>query len=213
MTYTGPKALDDKPAPSPSQAAASPALPVVVKEQAVFKDKLTGEVIPWDKIQENMAAIDNLKEKLYQGRQVFQQALKDTDDHAEACKRSNEVAGGSCSELWDQLSEQKVVCSMVVVCPPSKDKQEMFENEERLKLAIGQVSGHMYSLIVDVWTSRKEIGTVSETFVYVRFPYHLWEKVEELGDKISQVNVGTHHFTAYLCLDARKEMVRHGMKI
>ena len=62
MTFTGTKALDDKPAPSPSQAAASSALPVVVKEQTVFKDKITGEVISWDKIHENMAAIDRLKQ-------------------------------------------------------------------------------------------------------------------------------------------------------
>ena len=214
MTYTGPKALDDKPAPSPSQAAASPALPVVVKEQAVFKDKLTGEVIPWDKIHENMAAIDNLKQKLYQGRLVFRQTLKETDDHAEACKRSNEVAGGICSELWDQLSEQKVVCSMVVVCPPSKDKKEMYENEDRLRLAIGQVSGHMYSLIVDVWTSRKEIGTVSESFVYVRYPYHMWAQVEALATSISQLNVGTHHFKASLSLEARKKLQpRHGVQV
>ena len=215
MTYTGPKALDDKPAPSPSQAAASPALPVVVKEQAVFKDKLTGEVIPWDKIHENMAAIDNLKQKLHQGRLVFRQALKETDgDHAEACKRSNAVAGGICSELWDQLSEQKVVCSLMVVCPPSKDKKEMYENEDRLRLAIGQVSGHMYSRIVDVWTSRKEIGTVSETFVYVRYPYHMWAQVEALATSISQLNVGTHHFKASLSLDARKKLQpRHGVQV
>ena len=89
----------------------------------------------------------------------------------------------------------------------------MRENEERVKIMIGQISGHMFKCIVEVWTSRHDIGTVSETFVYVRFPYHMWAKVEELGASMSQVNVGTHHFNAYISLDARKKFVRHGMQV
>ena len=200
-----------------SQAAASPWLQAAaspdkqlqlwtVKEQVVYKDKVTGEVIPLEKIQENMAAIDNLKEKLAQGRAVFRQAMKETEgDYAESCRRSNEFTGGSCSELWDKLSDQKVVCSMVVVCPPCNNKEQMSDNEERLRLSIGQISGFMHSRIVEVWTSRKEIGTVSESFVYVRFPYHMWAKVEELGAKISQVNVGTHHFHCIPLLGCQEE--------
>ena len=30
---------------------------------------------------------------------------------------------------------------------------------------------------MDMWTSREEIGAISETSIYVMFPYHLAEKV------------------------------------
>ena len=207
-------ASDIQPATSPSPGGASPAQPLAVKDPPVFRDKVTGEIIPWTKIHENMAAIDKLQQQLAQGRQIFKQAMKETHgDFAEASRRSNELSGGSCSELWDNMHDQKVVCSLVVVCPPAKDKNVMLENEERVKMMIGQISGYMHRCIVEVWTSRKEIGSVSETFVSVRFPYHMWAKVEELGASISQVNVGTHHFNAYLSLDARKKLVRHGRQV
>ena len=124
------------------------------------------------------------------------------------------MAGGSCSTLWEWLAEQKTVCSLVLVCPPAKDNAAMLELCVPCcwSALVEQASGHMYKCIVEVWTSRLEIGTVSETFVYVRFPYHLWAKVEELGDKLSQGNLGTHHFTAYLCLDDRKKNVMDGMQ-
>ena len=69
-------ANDSKPAPSPSQEGASPELPLVVKQQEVFKDKLTGEVMSWTKIHEHLTMSDNLMQKLAQGRQAFKQALK-----------------------------------------------------------------------------------------------------------------------------------------
>ena len=47
---------------------------------------------------------------------------------------------------------------------------------------------------------------ISETFVYVRFPYHMWSHVEHLATSMSQFNVGPHHFKAYLSLEARKKL-------
>merc|ERR1712217_581299 len=71
---------------------------------------------------------------------------------------------------------------------------------------IGQASEYMFKNVVDIWTSRTEIGSQNQTYVYVRYPYHLWQMVEELGTKISTMNVGTHHFKASLCMHARKNL-------
>ena len=62
---------------------------------------------------------------------------------------------------------------MVVVCPCAQHKQQIQANEVRLRFVIAQLSQFLYDQIIDVFTSRKEVGTVNETFVYVRFPYYM----------------------------------------
>ena len=190
--------------PSPGQL---PVPDMVLKKQDLFRGRDTGELIPVLKIQKNMAIIDNLLGKLKDGKKVYKQAMEDTGgDKDEASKKSNEVAGGSCSVLWDRLAEKKVVCALLVVCPPAQDKDAMYDNEDRVMWLIGQASEYMFKNIVDIWTSRIEIGSAKETYVYARYPYHLWQMVEELGTKISTMNVGTHHFKASLCMHARKNL-------
>ena len=144
---------------------------MVLKKQYIFREKETGELIPVLKIQKNMAIIDNLLGKLKEGKKVYKQAMEDTGgDKDEASKNPNEVAGGSCSVLWDRLAEKKVVCALLVVCPPAQDKDAMYDNEDRVMWLIGQASEYMFKNIVDIWTSRIEIGSAKETYVYARYP-------------------------------------------
>ena len=190
--------------PSPGQL---PVTDLGLKKQMLFRDKDTGEVIPVLKIQNNMAIIDTLLGKLEEGKKVYKQAMNDTGgDKAEASKLSNELAGGSYSVLWDRLTENKVVCALLVVCPPAKDKEAMYDNQDRVMWMIGQASEYMFKNVADIWTSRTEIGNQNQTHVYVRYPYHLWQSVEELGTAISTMNVGTHHFSASLSMHARKKV-------
>ena len=178
---------------------------LVVKDIVTFRDRDTGELIPKSQIEENMLWIDRILKLLEEGRTVHREALKETkNDYWEAGKRSNAFQGEGCSELWDQLAESKVVCALDLLCPPAKDKGAMYANEKRVSIMIGQASEYMFKNIVDIWTSRYEIGQRSETHVKVYFPYHLWQRVEELAAKVSVMNVGPHHFKGSLCLEARK---------
>ena len=192
-----------QPAPMPDQL---PVPALVVKDIVTFRDRDTGELIPKSQIEENMLWIDRILKLLEEGRTVHREALKETkNDYWEAGKRSNAFQGEGCSELWDQLAESKVVCALDLLCPPAKDKGAMYANEKRVSIMIGQASEYMFKNIVDIWTSRIEIGSAKETYVYARYPYHLWQMVEELGTKISTMNVGTHHFSASLSMNARKK--------
>ena len=200
-------------APSARQGGASPQLILAARQQQVFKDRM-GYVIPHTELYENCTKIDNLLERLKDVRKALNLIMKETEgDPAQAAMVSNVVIGSCFSAIWDQLADQKVVCSLVVVCPPAFNMAAMYGNEERVRWLIAQISGHMHMNIVEVWTSMQEIGTVSETFVYVRFPYHMWPKVEELGTKISQVTVGHHHFKAHLCREPNIKIDTQGWPV
>ena len=187
---------------------------LVVKDIVTFRDRDTGELIPKSQIEENMLWIDRILKLLEEGRTVHREALKETkNDYWEAGKRSNAFQGEGCSELWDQLAESKVVCALDLLCPPAKDKGAMYANEKRVSIMIGQASEYMFKNIVDIWTSRYEIGQRSETHVKVYFPYHLWQRVEELAAKVSVMNVGPHHFKGSLCLEARTKLERLGRQV
>ena len=115
----------------------------------------------------------NLLQKLEQGTQKFQQDWPETEGE-DSDTWEEDIESG----FWYQLAEQNLVCTLCVLCPPANDMAAMFDNEERLKYLIGQLSGHMHQFIIAVRTSRPEIGTDSTTFVYVRFPYHMWAEVQ-----------------------------------
>ena len=73
--------------------------------------------------------------------------------------------------VWKLLSQDKLICSIVVTCPPAADEGIMYQNEVSLRELIARISFAVYDEILDVYTSRKEIGIVTScTQVYVRPP-------------------------------------------
>ena len=84
-------------------------------------DPKTGLVIPLQKIQQALKLIDELVPKVEAGRKAFRKVIKLT-------------------ELYDELHQNQVLVSMVVVCPAAKDQQESEVNEVRLKWMILQLS-------------------------------------------------------------------------
>ena len=83
-------------------------------------------------------------------------------------------------------------------CSAAEDQQESEVNKVRLKWMIFQVSEFMHDQIIDIFTSRKEIGTVHETYVYVGFPYYLTGLVKSLATGVSEVSVGAHESKAWI---------------
>ena len=47
------------------------------------------------------------------------------------------------------------------------------------------------------------------TYVYVRFPYHLGPQVESLANQISEVIIGTHHFSAQVTYEGRAQIYKN----
>ena len=90
------------------------------------------------------------------------------------------VSGGRFTGMFDRLHLEQIVVSLQVKLPPAKNMHEVYKNEQKLAMLICGISPHMYSLKVDIWTSRHEIGQVCETTGYVRWPYYLCENVESM---------------------------------
>ena len=175
----------------------------------MYKDPETGQLISHETITESLRQLDEVKAKLEAGRKVYNQVWKDTNGDVEQAKLAgNEAAGGSFTQLMDGLCTMKVLVTMVVVCPPCPNKKEMYANEARLKIVIRQLKEFLYGQICDLWTSRNEIGSINESFVYVRFPYYLTEHVMTLATALSQVNVGPHQFRASVTYDGRAKLTK-----
>ena len=48
----------------------------------------------------------------------------------------------------------------------------------------------------DIWTSVKEIGTLQQTFIYVRYPYHMGERLQKMCKVLNTVTVENQKFSA-----------------
>ena len=77
-------------------------------------DPKTGQLIPLKNFQQSLKRIDEMVPKVEAGRKAFRLVIKLT-------------------ELYDELHQNQVLVSMVVVCPAAKDQQESEVNEVRLK--------------------------------------------------------------------------------
>ena len=174
----------------------------------MYKDPETGQLISQETIAASLRQLDEVKAKLEAGRKVYNKVIKETNDENQAKYAGNEAAGGSFTQLMDKLCTNKVLVTMVVVCPSCPNKKEMYNNEARLKIVIKQLKEFLHGQICDLWTSRNEIGSINESFVYVRFPYYLTEQVQTLATSLSQVNVGPHQFRASVTYDGRKKLTR-----
>ena len=173
----------------------------------------TGEVIPNSQIIQKLKVIDEVKKDFADATRAYYKAMKVArggyeEKKAAAVEASNECAGGRRTQVWDKLHAGTVVISMVVTAPPAKDKWEASENEERLKLAIFICGKPLPSSIIDIWASVKEFGTLSQTYIYVRFPYHLCQRAQTLALKVSQLEVESHKFSARLSRRAGPSCLR-----
>ena len=171
-----------------------------------YKDPQTGLIISSEQISASLRRLDTVMEKLWEGRKVFNRVYKETNDWKKAQDAGNEAQGGSCTQIMNALCNEKVLVNMVVVCPPCADKRIMKMNEQRLKILVKMINDFLYGQIADIFTSRMEIGQVSESFVYVRFPYYLAEQVMTLATALSQVSAGSHQFRASVYYDGRAKI-------
>ena len=64
----------------------------------------------------------------------------------------------------------------------------------------------IHNHIDGMFTSRTEIGSINETYVYVRFPYHLAIQIECIAEIVSESRVGTHHFKAPVMFQGMKPL-------
>ena len=198
------------PAAPEAPAGAMPELPVALLPKT-FTDPQTGQIIPHATILANLEILDKTKEMFEECSRIYHQVLKQApgswdNKRAIAKRRSETFAGGSHTAIWDRLAQDKVVVSMVVTGPPAYDNKEAKSNEVKLKCMIWKVDKYLRAELSDMWTSVQEIGSLSQTYIYCRFPYHLATQVHRLAVCLSTLEAhGTHKFSAKVVFEGRHQ--------
>ena len=107
-------------------------------------------------------------------RQVMRETPGSRDARRMAARQASAAhAGGGYTQKWSQLCDAKIVISICATAPPADNQAVAYENERRLLMVIYQCDPTLEGMCQDIWTSIKEIGTLKQTHIYARYPYHL----------------------------------------
>ena len=70
-------------------------------------------------------------------------------------------------------------------------------------MVIYQCDPTLEGMCQDIWTSIKEIGTLSQTYIYVKYPSHMGEKLQKLCKVLDTISVQNHKFSARVVTEGR----------
>ena len=110
--------------------------------------------------------------------------------------------------MWDKACEEGHIMRMTVICPSAADKKEMRENEVALRQLMYKIDPQLDDLILDVFTSRLEIGQLRETTVIVRWPIYLHASVNNLAASLCITKIGSHQFKAWTHFKGRTKVLK-----
>ena len=180
----------------------------ILASPAQYKDIITGEAIPNDRVLVICKKLDKTQKLFEEGRVIYRQVKNTTQGSKEekrmaARQASAAHAGGSYTKIWDRLCDDKIAISILVTAPPAATKDIAEENEKRLLILIHQCDQTLQGWCQDIWTSREEIGTVSQTSIYVRYPYYMGEKLQKLCNVLNTISVENHKFSARVVTEGR----------
>ena len=176
-----------------------------------FKDFATGQMISNARVVEICKACDSIRSRLKAARTTYKRVMKETPGSYEvkkmaAKKASEEHAGGSYTQIWNRQCAEKICISICVTAPPAFTQDEAYDNEKKLLMLIQQCDPTLEGWWQDIWTSVKEIGTLGQTYIYVRYPYHLGVKLNVLCQVLNTVRVESHTFSAGVVTEGRKQL-------
>ena len=184
----------------------------ILASPAQFKDIFTGEEIPNGRVVVICQTLDRKQKTLKEAREMYKRVMKDTqgpfEDKKMAAKKASEAhAGGGYTQIWNRLSDEKICISICVTAPPADTQGHAYENEKRLLMVICQCDPTLEGWWQDIWTSVREIGTLGQTFIYVRYPYHMGKRLHPVAidvtlpwlDNISNVMKLLPAFCDQLC--------------
>ena len=140
-----------------------------------FRDRAAGEHISNQRCLYVCQELDRIQRIFREGKTIYKRVMRDTpgsadEKRAAARQASDAHAGGGYTQIWNRLCQDKIAISLVATAPPVENKDVATRTEKRLIIAIYQCDPSMKGMWQDIWTSIKEIGTLSQTFLYVRYP-------------------------------------------
>ena len=120
-------------------------------------------------------------------------------------------SGGTYNPLWNCLSDDKIAITLVVTAPPAGSQDVAYSNERNLLIAIYQCDPGLQGWCQDICTGIKEIGTLSKTLIYARYPYHMGERLQRLCKVLNTVTAGDHKFSAHVATAADMDKIHHSV--
>ena len=75
--------------------------------------------------------------------------------------------------------------------------------QKNLKMLIFKIDSMLHKQCIDIFTSRKEIGSVGETTCICRWPYYLGSAVQNLAASLNITVIGAHKFKAFTSFEGR----------
>ena len=153
-----------------------------------------------DAFAEVMALLQAIQEGIYV------KAMRLFDKEA-AQAASYEIIGG-LSKMWDKVCDEGHIICMVVTCPSAADYDQMKENEEDLRKLIYTIDPQLINFLLDIFTSRLEMGKVGESTVTCRWPIYLGESVNNLADSLCIVKIGTHRLNAWTYFKGKAQVLK-----
>ena len=105
----------------------------ILASPAQYKDIITGEAIPNDRVLFICKELDKTQRLLKEGRAIFTKVMRETngskDARLQAAKQASAAhVGGTSTQLWDRLCGEKIVISICVTAPPADTKDQAAEN-------------------------------------------------------------------------------------
>ena len=183
----------------------------ILASPAQYKDIITGDAIPNDRILSICKELDKTQSLLQEGRNIYRVVMRETlgsrDARRMGARQAHAAhAGGGYTQIWNRLCDAKMSISICVTAPPAETQYVAEENERRLLIIIYQCDQTLQGMCQDTWTSPKEIGTLSQTNIYVMYPYHLGEKLHKLCTVLDTVSVENHTFSAKVVTEGRTKL-------
>ena len=181
----------------------------LMSSPAQFKDAFTGEPLTNERCLYNCQELDRAQQLMQAGIHYFKKRMRDPSQegtfgfYKKARQDSEAHAGGGYTQIWNRLCDAKMSISICVTAPPAETQDVAEENERRLLIIIYQCEPTLQGWCQDIWTSIKEIGTLSQTYIYVRYPYHLGVKLNLLCQVLNKVRVENHTFSAGVVTEGR----------
>ena len=171
-----------------------------MSSQAQFKDTFTKEPLTHERCLYNCQELDRAHHLMKTGTHFCRKRMRDpshegTFGHFKQARVDCE-SGGTYNPLWNCLSDDKIAITLVVTAPPAGSQDVAYSNERNLLIAIYVCDPSLQGLCQDIFTSIKEIGTLSQTFIYARYPYHMGERLQKLCKVLNTVPVENQKFSA-----------------
>ena len=186
-----------------------------MSSQAQFKDTFTKEPLTHERCLYNCQELDRAHHLMQKGTHFCRKRMRDPSHEGTfgyfKQARVDCEAGGTYNQLWNCLSDDKIAITLVVTAPPAGSQDVAYSNERNLLIAIYQCDPSLQGLCQDICTGIKEIGTLSKTLIYARYPYHMGERLQRLCKVLNTVTAGDHKFSAHVATAADMDKIHHSV--